>query len=422
MTDRAHSNTRIFFMYTTISTICLFLAMLSGAFIYLSERMRLLPSYIFFFSFAAFSVMLFQSILTRTPDGLQSLDLREQRGILLAALAVSVLCVVSELTLVPWLKIPAGIILGVAVVLHGLHIWKGFTLKRIWRDVALRFFITDMFFLLVAAVGLFALGWKETWPKFPLIPDFLRPSTVFLGASFPLTLTFTGYLYMFAPSSKKLSPAEDRIFDLWYYVLVGGVLSFLFVILLNLRVVMQVMALTLAIGVFIINLLFIPRLARRRNSLGLLFGSIGLAGLLAASTAGNCLIASNTPTIPAGRNPLLLSHVHLAQLVWVCISFWGILYTIWPMLLKLERGAVDRLPLGDNYPVPARWLAYLQLVLAVGGISLMIAGHLKSGRLLFPGGLALSIAALVPIPILLLYRSGLKGKKVIKKKKRTRFS
>ena len=401
MAKQHTSHAKAFQTYATASTICLFLSALSGVLIPLSPRMKLLPSYIFFFSFAAFSVMLFQTILTRSADRLSTLDLREQKWVLVTAVSVSILSVISELTAIGWPKIPAGIILGAAVLFHGYHIWQGFSLGQIWRHVALRFFITDMLFLLVAAVGLSALGWKETWPDFVLIPDFLRPSTVFLGASFPLTLTFTGFLYRFAQANGGLSPREERIFDWWYYLLVGGVLSFLVFILLDLRLVMQIVALVLALGVLIIDLLFVPRLARNPHSVVLLFALVGLMGLLAASTAGNALIASHTPTFPAGENPILLSHVHMAQLGWVCISFWGILYTLWPMMLQLDTGRIDWLPSGADYPPPARWLAYLQLTLAVGGLSGLVASHmLPSPPLTALSGIVFSVATLLPLLVL----------------------
>jgi hypothetical protein len=409
VSERPYSHGRTFQVYATISTVCLFLAVLSGALIGLSERMKLLPSYIFFFSFAAFSVMLFQTILTHRPQQLRQLDLREQRGILAVALAVSGLCVFSELTLIPWPKIPAGLMLSVAVIVHGYRVWRGHRPREIWRDIAYRFFITDMFFLLVAAVGLFALGWKETWPDISLIPTFLRPATVFLGASFPLTLTFTGYLYQFMQANGGLSPREERVMDWWYTILVGGVVSFLAVILLNLRVVMQVMAITLAVGVLTVNALFAGRLARNPRSVSTLYAYLGLAGLLAASTGGNCLIASGTPTIPAGQNPLLLSHVHMAQLLWVCISFWGIQYTLWPMMLQLDRntrgevpsGAVAWLPANSPYPAAACRLVYLQLLLAIGSVALKVASHMRDDYpMMVISGLAYAVATLLPLPIL----------------------
>lgn len=418
MSDSSNSQARIFQAYAVISTVCLFLAVLSGAFIGLSERMKLLPSYIFFFSFAAFSVMLFQTILTQRPQELRRLDLREQRGILAVALGVSGLCVFSELTLVPWPKIPAGAMLSAAVIVHGRRVWRGHEPREIWRDVAYRFFITDMFFLLVAAVGLLALGWKETWPGFTLIPAFLRPATVFLGASFPLTLTFTGYLYQFAQANGGLSSREERVMDWWYYLLVGGVVSFLVVILLDLRVVMQVMAISLAAGVFVVNALFAGRLARNPRSVSTLYAYVGLAGLLAASTGGNCLIASNTPTIPAGQNPLLLSHVHMAQLLWVCISFWGIQYTLWPMMLQLDRSKkadgpnrpVKWLPADTHFPTAARTLAYAQLALAIGGVALKVASHMSDDYpMMVASGLAYAVATLLPLPILELLKGSSDG-------------
>lgn len=407
---RSHAST--FHTYATVSTACLFLSALAGAFIRVSPRFKLLPSYIFFFSFAAFAVMLFQSILARGADRLPDLDLREQRGTLVATVVVSGLCVASELAAVGWPKILAGIILGVAALHHGLRIWRGISLRRIWQDVALRFFATDMCFLLVAAVGLVALGCKETWPTLALIPRFLRPSTVFLGASFTLTLTITGFLYLLAQADGGLTLREDRILDWWYYLLVGGVLVFLVGILLDLRVVMQILALVLAAGVFVINLLFVPRLVRNPGSLALLYALVALMGLLAASTAGNGLIASHTPTVPAGKNPLLLAHVHLAQLGWVCISFWGILYTLWPMMLRLDTepavGAVrlaNWLPLATNYPPAARAIAYLQLVLALAGtVGLVTSQLLPSHLLMVISGLVFATATLAPVSVLWLLK------------------
>jgi hypothetical protein len=401
VTDRACSHARTFYRYVVISTAALFLAVLSGAAIGLWERATLLPPYIYFFSFAAFSVMLFQSVLTRRPDQLPALDVRDQRGMLGAALAVSGLSVVSELALLPWLKIFAGLLLGGAVIYHGRCVWAGLRPRQIWQHIAYRYFITDMLFLLVAAIGLFALGCKETWPSFPLIPGFLRPATVFLGASFPLTLTFTGYLYRYARAGGGLSPAEERLFDGWYYVLVGGVLVFLVVILMNLRALMISMAILLALGVFTLNGLFASRLVRKSQSLGMLYAFVGMSALLATSSAGIALILSGTPTIPAGGNPILLSHVHLAVLGWVCISYWGALYTLWPMMVRLDRGETDWLPLDHVYPPGARRLAYLQLALAIVGIGLLLRSHFTGDVLLRrAAGLIYAAATLLPLQVL----------------------
>jgi hypothetical protein len=401
MADQGYSHARTFYRYVVISTAALFLAVISGAAIGLWKRAVLLPSYIFFFSFAAFSVMLFQTVLTRRPEQLPALDLREQKGMLVAALLVSGLSVVSELALIPWLKIFAGLLLGGAVVFHGRYVWSGLRLRQIWQHISYRYFITDMFFLLVAALGLFALGWKETWPNFPLIPGFLRPATVFLGASFPLTLTFTGYLYRYARANTGLSRAEERLFDGWYYLLVGGVLLFLVVILLNLRAIMLSTAILLLLGVFTLNGIFAGRVARKSESIGMLYAFVGLSGLLAASSAGTALILSGTPTIPAGENPILLSHVHLAQLGWVCISYWGALYTLWPMMVRLDRGETDWLPLDHSYPARARRLAYLQLALAVVGVILLLRSHFTGSVILMrTSGLIYAVATLLPLPVL----------------------
>lgn len=387
--------------FSTISAACLFVSTLAGATTGISERFRLLPPYIFFFSFAAFSVMMFQTVLARSPERLADLDLDEQREVLVSALVTSGLCVISELAAIPWLKIVGGVILGVAVLQHGMRVWRGYSLAQIWRHVALRFFVTDMLFLLVAAVGLSALGWKETWPDSRLIPAFLRPATVFLGASFPLTLTFTGYLYCYAEANGGLSKVEARIMDGWYYLLVGGVLVFLLVILLDLRSLMLSLSLLLATGVLTVNLVFVPRLARHPTSIGYLYGFLGLVGLLAASTAGVALILSKTQTIPAGGNPILLSHVHIAQLHWVCVSFWGIQYTLWPMMIELDRGRVLWLPLGDSYPSPIRRLIVIQLALALGGLSMLVTSHLQgSYPLLAIAGIVVAAATLMPVLVL----------------------
>jgi hypothetical protein len=164
---------------------------------------------------------------------------------------------------------------------------------------------------------------------------------------------------------------------------------------------MLTMALTLATGVFIINLLFARRLAQHPKSIGFLFAFIGLSGLLATSTAGVSLIISNTPTIPAGQNPILLSHVHMAQLMWVCISFWGILYTLWPMMLELDQGKVLWLPPGNDYSSNTRRLVILQLGLALGGLTLLVISHLtKSHPIMVISGLAYAAATLMPLPVM----------------------
>ena len=135
--------------------------------------------------------------------------------------------------------------------------------------------------------------------------------------------------------------------------------------------------------------------------------------MLAASTAGNCLIASNTPTIPAGQNPLLLSHVHMAQLLWVCISFWGIQYTLWPTMLGLDESAqakvrsatVAWLPVDIAYPTAGRVLIYLQLILAVGAVVIKVASHMRDDYpMMVASGLAYTAATLLPLPILGTFR------------------
>ena len=181
MADHAYSHARTFYRYVVISTVALALAVLSGAAIGLWERAVLLPSYIFFFSFAAFSVMLFQTILTRRPDQLPALDLREQQVLLVITLTVSGLSVVSELALIPWLKILAGLLLGGAVLEHGRRVWTGYTVREIWGHSAYRYFVTDMLFLLVAAVGLFA-GERARKGELPAPLGVARPP-LHLGAA-----------------------------------------------------------------------------------------------------------------------------------------------------------------------------------------------------------------------------------------------
>lgn len=406
MSEKPYSHAKTFLAYSTVSNVCLLLAVLAGAFTWLSPRVALLPAYIFFFSFAAFTLMLFQGILSRSADRLPELDLREQRGVLGACLAASGLCVLSELAAVGWPKIPAGLLLALAVVQHGGRVWQGHAPRQVWDHLALRFFATDMLFLLVAAVGLTALGWKETWPSSPLIPGFLRPATVFLGASFPLTLTFMGFLYRYIQANGGLSPAETRIFHSWYHLLVGGVLFFLVVILLDQRPLMLLAAVVLTAGVFIINLLLVPRLVGNPGSVGLLFAFAGLVGLLATSAAGSAVVISRTPTAPAGGNPILLSHVHIAQLGWVCISFWGMLYTIWPMMLRLDAGEVDWLPLDAAYGPWTRRLARSQLLLVVTAIASLVVSHMTDRpALIFASGLAYAAGAAVPLVVLRLAKT-----------------
>ena len=91
----------------------------------------------------------------------------------------------------------------------------------------------------------------------------------------------------------------------------------------------------------------------------------------------------------------------MAQLGWVCVSFWGILYVLWPMVQQLDAGKVSWLPLLDESRPLARGMAILQLVLAVGGLSALVASHLLHDRsLMIMSGLAYAGSTLMPLLML----------------------
>jgi hypothetical protein len=71
------------------------------------------------------------------------------------------------------------------------------------------------------------------------------------------------------------------------------------------------------------------------------------------------------------------------------------------MMLRLDTGQVDWLPLGLCYPPAARRLARLQLVLAIGGLTALIVSHFfDSHPLMVISGLVYAAATLMPLPIL----------------------
>jgi hypothetical protein len=64
--------------------------------------------------------------------------------------------------------------------------------------------------------------------------------------------------------------------------------------------------------------------------------------------------------------------------------------------------------LATCYPPAARRLAYLQLILAVGGLSGLVISHMWHIRpLLIIGGATYTVATLLPLPILKLLKQEL---------------
>ncbi|MCW8815542.1 MAG: hypothetical protein OQK59_06130, partial [Chlorobium sp.] len=89
----------------------------------------------------------------------------------------------------PLLKAAVGLFLIIIVSSAAREIFSTLSIGKIWQEVSVRYYIFDVLFLLVANLGLFTLGLKETFPESGVIPFFVTQSTYFLGSSFPLSIS-----------------------------------------------------------------------------------------------------------------------------------------------------------------------------------------------------------------------------------------
>jgi len=301
--------------------------------------------YIFFIGFGNLAILILNRYLTAAIYPQLKIDPAKQlRYIYTVLLALGMITVAVAMDW-PLLKALTGLLLVGVVSLPLLEIFTTLSIPTIWKEVSVRYYIFDVIFLLVANIGLLTLGIKEAFPDFWIIPFFVTQSSYFLGSSFPLSISVMGFLYTYAWSRSSKRELAKRLFSLWFYIFVGGVLFFLIVILLEDYISMMLISHLLSFGVMALLGSFAIYLHNFFQSKfhhpALAFLLSGLSLLLATSAYGIMNIYflkgihfGTVPPLPFDRMWIYHSHTHAALLGWITFSFIGMMYIVIPSIIS----------------------------------------------------------------------------------------
>jgi hypothetical protein len=283
----------------------------------------------------------------------------------------------------PLLKALTGLLLMVLVTGPIREIFTTLSIPKIWKEVSVRYYIFDVLFLLNANLGLFTLGLKEAFPHQGIIPFFVTQSSYFLGSSFPLSISVMGFLYTFAWSRSSKRELVKRLFSLWFYVFVGGVLLFLLLILAENYLGMMLISHFLLFGVMAPH----PALAFLLSGLALLFATSAYGIMNIYFLKG--IHFGTIPPLPLDRMWIYHSHTHAALLGWITFSFIGMIYIVIPSIIRsnsLETLSSEQ-ALSALLGHSAMKKAFRQLtVLLLSATAILLAFFLKNDSLLGVAG------------------------------------
>lgn len=393
-----------------VSVIIVTTAALSGALGVLSDHAFLLKvhPYIFFTGFGNLAILLLNRYLTSAIYPELKIDPAIQSRFVAAVLIALGMVAVAVAADMPLLKAAAGLMLMGIVAIPLYEIVTTLSISKIWKEVSVRYYIFDVVFLLNANLGLFTLGIKEAWPDNGIIPFFVTRSAYFLGSSFPLSISVMGFLYTYAWRRSAKMELARKLFSLWFYIFVGGVLYFLVVILLGDYLGMMLISHLLTFGVIALLLTFASFLRNwfRNNfahpALAFLLG--GLAFLLATSAFGilniyyaKGILFGSYPPIRGDKMWIYHSHTHAALLGWITLSFIGMIYIVLPAIQRED--SLELLHSGDplvqilDHQTLNR--AFVQLsVMLVAGVVIISSFFSSDDLALGLGGIFYAAAAL----------------------------
>jgi len=389
-------------IFLSLSVTIIALASILGAAGALSGNLFLLKlhPYLFFIGFGNLAILILNRYLTAAIYPELKIDPSKQLDYIYAVLFALFMITVSIAMEWPLLKAMTGLLLIGIVVGPIREIFTTLSVPRIWNEVSVRFYIFDVLFLLVANIGLFTLGLKEAFPNSGIIPFFVTQSSYFLGSSFPLSISVMGFLYSYAWSRSSKRELAKRLFSLWFYIFVGGVLFFLIVILLENYLSMMMISHLLLFGVMALLGSFAIYLYTFFNDKfhhpALAFLLSGLALLFATSAFGIMNIYylkgvhfGTLPPLRFDRMWIYHSHTHAALLGWITFSFIGMIYIVIPSIMRsnsLETLRSDNaLSLLVGQVVMKR--AFMQLtVLLLSSSAILLAFFLSNNLLLGSAG------------------------------------
>ncbi|NTV67440.1 MAG: hypothetical protein HGB06_07130 [Chlorobaculum sp.] len=396
--------------FLAVSVTIIALAAMAGGFGVLAKHAFLLKlhPYIFFVGFGNLAILLFNRYLTAAIYPELRIDPARQRLFIAAVLVALVMVTVAVAADLPLLKAVAGFMLIVVVLFPLYEIFTTLSVAEIWNEVSVRYYIFDVIFLLVANLGLCTLGLKEAFPSNGIIPFFVTQSAYFLGSSFPLSISVMGFLYTYAWRRTEKMELAKKLFSLWFYIFVGGVLFFLVVILMGNYLSMMLISHLLMFGVIALLVTFAVFLRNwfRSNfahpALAFMLG--GLAFLLATSGFGIMNIFygqgihfGSYPPIRGDKMWIYHSHTHSALLGWITLSFIGMIYIVLPAIQK--TGNLDLLQTGDPLEqlldVHTMNRAFLSLaIILIAGVVIIVSFFTGEQIALGIGGLVYATAAL----------------------------
>jgi len=359
-----------------------------------------LHPYIFFIGFGNLAILILNRYLTAAIYPELTIDpVKQQRYIYTVILAL-VMITVAVVMEWPLLKAMTGLMLMLLVAGPIREIFTTLSIPKIWKEVSVRYYIFDVLFLLNANLGLFTLGLKEAFPHQTIIPFFVTQSSYFLGSSFPLSISVMGFLYTYAWSKSSKRELIKRLFSLWFYIFVGGVLLFLIVILagyysgmmlISHILLFGVMALLGSFAIYLYNFFkqnfHHPALAFLLSGLALLFATSGFGIMNIYFMKG--LPFGTFPPLRPDRMWIYHAHTHAALLGWITCSFIGMIYIVLPSIVRsnsLELLRSDSV-LSAILSEGSRKKAFRQLtVLLLAATAIILAFFLDNHMLLSVSG------------------------------------
>ena len=389
-------------LFLSVSVIVITIASFLGAGGVMSDSHFLLKlhPYIFFIGFGNLAILILNRYLTSTIYPELKVDPLKQKRYIYTVLLALVMITIAVAMEWPILKALTGLMLMVVVVGPIKEIFTTLSIPKIWKEVSVRYYIFDVLFLLNANLGLFTLGLKEAFPQQSIIPFFVTQSSYFLGSSFPLSISVMGFLYSYAWSKSPKRELINRLFSLWFYMFVGGVLLFLIVILAGYYLGMMLISHTLLFGVIALLGSFTvylynffkqnfhhPALAFLLSGLALLFATSGFGIMNIYYLKG---VAYGTlPPLHIDKMWIYHAHTHAALLGWITCSFIGMIYIVIPSIVSansldpLRTDKVLSAILGEN----TRKKAFRQLtMLLLATTAIIVAFFLQNGVLLSASG------------------------------------
>ncbi len=334
-------------LFLSVSVTIVSVAAFLGAAGALTGNMFLLKlhPYLFFVGFGNLAILILNRYLTSAIYPELKINPLKQLRYIQAVLASLLLVTLSVAMEWPLLKALAGLLLMIVVLGPIKEIFTTLSVGKIWKEVSVRYYIFDVLFLLNANLGLFTLGLKEAFPHQGIIPFFVTQSSYFLGSSFPLSISVMGFLYTYAWSRSSKRELVRRLFSLWFYVFLGGVLLFLVVILAGYYFGMMFISHILLFGVMVLFgsfALYLYNFFKKNfHHPALAFLLSGLALLFATSAYGimniyflKGIAFGTKPPLPFDRMWIYHSHTHAALLGWITFSFIGMLYIVIPSILR----------------------------------------------------------------------------------------